>query len=64
MTRECRNCMWWIRDHVNGGLAGKCRGAPPTFSPVTGGPRWPVTLSDDWCGTFRIREDLTKGTET
>ena len=64
MTRECRNCMWWIPDDVNAGLTGVCHGAPPSFSPLTGGARWPVTLHVDWCGAFRIREDKTQGTES
>ena len=53
MNRACQNCQWWTR-HEPGEPYGTCRGAPPTH-----GAPWPSTLSDDWCGQFRMAERLS-----
>ena len=53
----CLHCRWWSRFQDESWA--QCRRNPPTAfqqGALHSGYKWPVTVFDDWCGSFEAKE--------
>lgn len=50
----CYTCHFWEGQGIRQrGPKGTCRRYPPTVTPRHNDGRFPITLSNDWCGEWR-----------
>ena len=56
----CVNCLYW-QPLPQIQSAGRCRVCPPAIGSAINnlhGAIWPVSMHDDWCGSFRFSDIL------